>query len=59
MAKAILGLLSIIGLAGAIYPEGHWDHATKVTSKAHLDQLVDANVNGDSTLFVRWIASEG
>lgn len=32
---------------------------TKITDKAHLDQVVQESLDADQTLFVRWIASPG
>jgi len=42
--------------AAAIYPSDHWSYATKVTTD-NFDSLVQDAVDGDHTLFVRWIAS--
>jgi len=50
-----LGLLSAVG---AIYPDGHWDHATKMTVDT-FDDVVKKEVDAGKTLFVRWIASAG
>jgi hypothetical protein len=56
------GSLSILLLGSAnagIYPDDHWDHVTKLSNDAEFDANVEKAVNGDHTLFVRWIASEG
>jgi len=45
-------------LATGIYPSGHWDHATKLTTK-NFKPFVTDNVDAGKTVFVRWIASEG
>ena len=45
-------------LAAGIYPEGHWKHATKLTT-ANFEGFVASQVDAGKTLFVRWIASEG
>ena len=42
----------------AIYPENHWDYSTKIT-KANLDSVIEGNINGGKTLFIRFIASAG
>ena len=41
-----------------IYPDGHWDKATKLTPD-NADEFVKTNVDAGKTVFVRWIASEG
>jgi len=45
-------------LALAIYPDDHWQHATKLTTK-NFEATVKENVDAGKTLFVRWIASAG
>ena len=45
-------------LATAIYPAGHWDHATKLTP-SNFEPFVKENVDAGKTLIVRWIASAG
>ena len=50
--------LGLLALAGAIYPEDHWDYSTKMT-KSNFDETVKSNVDAGKTLFVRWIASAG
>lgn len=50
-------LLTLAALSG-IYPDGHFDHVTKLT-QSNFDETVKANVDAGKTLFVRWIASEG
>jgi len=51
--------LALVGLAGAgIYPDGHFDHITKMT-EATFEDVVKEEVDAGKTLFVRWIASEG
>jgi hypothetical protein len=60
MRISILVFLGLVGLVvGGIYPAGHFDVATELKSDAQHDQLVQEAVNGDHTLFIRWIASEG
>ena len=51
-------LLTTALLAG-IYPDGHFDHVTKVTDETMFNALVKEQVDAGKTLFVRWIASEG
>ena len=55
----ISSLLAIANASnGGIYPEGHWDYSTKLTT-ANFDGIVKDNIDKGKTLFVRWIASEG
>lgn len=59
MARALL-LASLAGLAAAgIYPDDHWQYSTKLTNDDEFNAKVQEAVDGDHTLFVRWIASEG
>jgi len=53
-----LALLGLLPLAAGIYPDDHWDHATKLTV-ANFDDEVKKNVDAGKTFFVRWIASAG
>jgi len=54
-----MGALALVGFAGAgIYPDGHFDHVTKMT-EATFEDVVKKEVDAGKTLFVRWIASEG
>lgn len=55
MAALLLALLA--GVA-AIYPEGHFDRAHKMTT-ANFDEIVQTEVDAGKTLFVRWVASAG
>lgn len=55
-AMAIAAVAAI--LATAIYPAGHWDHATKLTP-SNFEPFVKENVDAGKTLIVRWIASAG
>ena len=51
-------LAAAVVLATGIYPDNHWQHATKLTTsnfEAHVKDTVDSG----KTLFVRWIASAG
>jgi hypothetical protein len=53
-----MALVTAVVLAAGIYPDGHWDHATKLTTsnfEPFIKELVDAGKTG----FVRWIASAG
>jgi hypothetical protein len=55
----ILLLVSWAGSAVAgIYPDDHWNFSTELTDE-NFDANVQEAVDGDHTLFVRWIASEG
>jgi hypothetical protein len=53
-----LVLALLLGSAAAIYPDGHWNHATKLSS-AVVDDFVKENVDAGKTVFIRWIASPG
>jgi len=58
-ALSVLAALSLVAsVQGGIYPDGHWDHATKLTTE-NADSFVKENVDAGKTVFVRWIASEG
>ena len=54
MALAVL----TVGILAGIYPEGHFDRVTKLTT-ANFEETVKTQVDAGKTLFVRWIASEG
>jgi hypothetical protein len=55
-----LAFLAGVGLCAAgIYPDDHWQYATKLSSDDELNAMVAEAVEGDKTLFIRWIASEG
>jgi len=61
MHSWVLGLfvLSVITvLSTAIYPEDHWNFATKLTT-ANFDTFIQENVDSGKTVMVRWIASSG
>jgi hypothetical protein len=59
LAAAVAACFAV-GLAGAdIYPDGHWNYATKIKSKSELDGFVGREVGAGKTVFVRFIASEG
>lgn len=51
-------LTTLMTLAVAIYPDDHWDYATKMTVDT-FDAKVKEDVDAGKTLFVRWIASAG
>jgi len=50
--------LTAASLVQAIYPDGHFDRSTKVTT-ANADEFVKTGVDAGKTVFIRWIASEG
>ena len=50
-------LLTVAALLG-IYPDGHFDHVTKLTTD-NFDDFIKTNVDAGKTTFVRWIASAG
>jgi len=60
MGRALVAtmLLGMATLGAAIYPDGHFDVAHKMTV-ANFDGLVKQEVDAGKTLFVRWIASAG
>jgi len=43
---------------GGIYPDGHWDRCTELSTD-NADAFVKENVDKGKTVFIRWIASEG
>jgi len=58
------GLLAVatamlVTSVAAIYPDDLWQRSTKVTSQENFDETIQQAIDGDGTLFVRWIASEG
>ena len=57
MAKA-LALMACVASVQAIYPDGHFDMATKLTTD-NFEATVKAEVDAGRTFFVRWIASAG
>jgi len=60
MALKLLALAAAVGLASAgIYPDDHWNYASKLSNDEEFDAEIAKAVEGDQTLFVRWIASEG
>lgn len=60
MARVVILAASLaFAQAAGIYPNDHWDYSLKLRSENDLKSAVDKAVNGDHTLIVRWIASEG
>ena len=57
MMRLICALMAA-ALVAAIYPAEHWQYSTKLTT-SNFDAQVQAAVDSDKTLMVRWIASEG
>lgn len=51
-------VIALLGMAQAIYPENHWQHATKLTV-SNFDEEIKTAVDSGKTMMVRWIASEG
>ncbi|CAB9514727.1 glutathione peroxidase [Seminavis robusta] len=53
--RLVLGLLATLLLLAttteAIYPVGHWDHCTEITSSEQLDTLIDSTLEAGQTLF--------
>jgi len=58
LSLLIGAVLSGVANAG-IYPDDHWQYASKLANDEEFDALVGQAVDSDKTLFVRWIASEG
>jgi hypothetical protein len=56
MARALL--VATLATVGAIYPDGHFDIATKLTTD-NFDAKVKEEIDAGRTFFVRWIASAG
>lgn len=54
LALLILGVLAT--RIAAIYPEGHFNHVTKISDEGQLNTLIDETLSKDKTLMVRWIA---
>ena len=54
-AVLVAGLSSA---AAGIYPDDHWQYATKLTTSNFNDEVKSA-VDSGKTMFVRFIASEG
>jgi hypothetical protein len=53
-----LAVFALLGVAQAIYPDNHWNHATKLTV-SNFDEEIKTAVDSGKTMMVRWIASEG
>jgi hypothetical protein len=51
---AVLLTTALLG----IYPDGHFDTVTKLTTD-NFDDFIKTNVDAGKTTFVRWIASAG
>jgi hypothetical protein len=57
MRASVLVAFATLGVANAgIYPDGL---ASTILTNDNFDSTVASAVEGDQTLFVRWIASEG
>lgn len=56
-SKFLLAATAFVG-ALAIYPDDHWDFATKLTSDNY-DSTIQQSIDAGKTLFIRWIASPG
>jgi hypothetical protein len=61
LSKAV-GVMALLAatvlLATGIYPDGHWNHVTKLT-ESNYEKFITDNVDSGKTLFIRWIASAG
>jgi len=61
MGRAVLRLLltiAILAVVSAIYPDDHWNYATKLTED-NFDSFIQGEIDQDKTVLVRWIASAG
>jgi hypothetical protein len=58
MLRVALLALAVGTASAGIYPDGHFDVATKLTTSNYKDVIQEA-IDADKTLMVRWIASEG
>jgi len=57
--SVMVGILATASVAQAgIYPDGHWEASTKITT-SNADEFVKTNVDAGKTVIIRWIASEG
>jgi len=54
----LVGVLTFGTVQAGIYPDGHWDRSTEL-STGNVDEFVKTNVDAGKTVFIRWIASEG
>ena len=59
LGRALLLLIVGVLTTQAIYPDGHFDHVTKITDENHLNTVIGESLAADQTLMVRWIASSG
>ena len=55
-AALLLLLLGALGTTQAIYPNGHFDHVTKINDVNQLHTVINESIKAGQTLFVRWIA---
>ena len=55
---AMAAALLTTALLASIYPDGHFDTVTQLTS-SNIDATIEGALNEGKTLFVRFIASEG
>jgi len=56
---ALLLLAGGVRTTEAIYPEGHFDHVTKINDADHFNSVIEETLSAGQTLMVRWIASSG
>ena len=49
---------AILAMANAIYPDDHWNFATKLSAD-NFESFVQGNLDSGKTTFVRFIASAG
>lgn len=58
--RFVLSLLfRAVMIAGAgIYPDDHWTYSTKLTTGNYAEKI-QAEIDNEKTVFVRFIASEG
>lgn len=60
MGRALLCLLlwGVLSVQ-AIYPDGHFDHVTKIEDLDQMNAAVESSLDAGQTLMVRFIASAG
>lgn len=54
----LAGLLAVLQVVQAIYPDDHWQFAKALTVD-NFDTELQSAIDAGKTMMVRWIASEG
>lgn len=58
VAAILVVISSTSSVVNALYPDDHWSFSTKLT-KSNYAEKIQAGIDADQTVFVRFIASEG